>query len=315
MLSYSLVKDTARQLGFHACGLAPASSLPEKSEKVLRRWLENGHHAGMDYMANNLEKRLNPCLLFEGARTIISVALNYYQNPEYRGYRFSRYAQGRDYHEVMKEKLRQLMALLGQEEPVDGRAFCDTAPINERYWAMRSGIGWCGKNGQLIIPGAGSYFFLGELVLRKAADRYDSPVSSHCGTCRRCIEACPAQALCGDGTLDARRCLSYLTIEHRGPLPSGTGLRMGDCVYGCDCCAEVCPHNRRAVETTVGDFRPSPERLAMTKEDWHGLSVETYRRLFKGSAVKRAKYEGLLRNVRAIEEVEKADRGEEAGLG
>lgn len=301
LLQADRVKAEALRLGFSACGLSPAAPLRADHAARRLRWLREGRHAGMDYLARNLALRLDPRRLVPGARTVVSVALNYFvPAAPAAGYTFARYARGLDYHDVMRDRLRRLLGALGLEEHRHGRVFCDTAPIDERYWAVRGGLGWQGRNGQLIVPGAGSYFFLGELVLTLPADRYDRPVPSRCGTCRRCLDACPAGALLGDGQLDARRCLSYLTIEHRGALPPGTGELMGRCAYGCDRCAEVCPWNRLARPTGVTEFAPRPELLAMTDEAWRALTPEDYRRLFKGSAVKRAKYEGLMRNISAL---------------
>lgn len=301
LLQADRVKAEALRLGFSACGLSPAAPLRADHAARRLRWLREGRHAGMDYLARNLVLRLDPRRLVPGARTVVSVALNYFvPAAPAAGYTFARYARGLDYHDVVRDRLRRLLGALGLEEHRHGRVFCDTAPIDERYWAVRGGLGWQGRNGQLIVPGAGSYFFLGELVLTLPADRYDRPVPSRCGTCRRCLDACPAGALLGDGRLDARRCLSYLTIEHRGALPPGTGELMGRCAYGCDRCAEVCPWNRLARPTGVAEFAPRPELLAMTDEAWRALTPEDYRRLFKGSAVKRAKYEGLMRNISAL---------------
>lgn len=295
------VKAEALRLGFHACGLSPAAPLQAAHAARRLRWLRERRHAGMNYLARNLALRLDPRRLVPGARTVVSVALNYFAPaPEAAGYAFARYARGLDYHDVMRHRLRLLLQALGLEEHRHGRPFCDTAPIDERYWAVRGGLGWQGRNGQLIIPGAGSYFFLGELVLTLPADRYDRPVPARCGTCRRCIEACPAGALLGNGLLDARRCLSYLTIEHRGALPPGTGELMGTCAYGCDRCAEVCPWNRLARPTAVAEFAPRDELFSLSREQWHELTPGHYRHLFKGSAVKRAKYEGLMRNIAAL---------------
>ena len=212
----------------------------------------------------------------------------------------------------MKSRLFQFLGNIRQHlietghpdaaEQLEGsRVFTDTAPVDERYWAWKSGLGWIGKNSQLIIPGAGSYFFLGELFLTLPADVYDQPVENRCGPCTKCLRACPAQCLSERG-LDARKCLSYLTIEYRGDtLPEGTGEQMGEMFYGCDRCGDVCPWNRLARPTNIEAFQPSPALLAMTWEDWRQLTIEEYRTLFKGSAVKRAKYEGLKRNIEAID--------------
>lgn len=248
-----------------------------------------------------MDKRLDPRLLVEGARTILSVALNYYPAEKLSGWALSRYVYGQDYHEVMKARLRQLAAHIPPKEGYETRVFVDTAPLDERYWAWRCGLGWQGRSGQLILPKGGTYFFLGEIVLPYEADVYDTPIENRCGTCHACVDACPGLALRGDGTLDANRCLSYLTIENRGDLPPGTGQKMGTCFYGCDRCAEVCPWNRFAKPTEVEEFRPSEQLLKMTPEDWKQLTVEQYRAIFKGSAVKRAKFEGLKRNIKALD--------------
>ena len=232
----------------------------------------------------------------------MSVALCYNPGEEAVSaeWHLARYAYGRDYHEAVKDRLRQMLALLSLEEGRDGRAFADTAPIDEKYWAEQAGIGWRGRNSQIIIPGAGSYFVLGELVLLDEADVYDRPAPNRCGTCRACLDACPGGALLGDGRLDARRCLSYLTIEHRGALPKELGAEMRGCFYGCDRCAEVCPWNQKAMTATCGDFLPRRAIADMKPADWTALTMEQYRALFKGSAVKRAKYEGLMRNIRLL---------------
>ncbi len=316
-IAHSYIKAEARRLGFFACGLSPAEPMDAAHVARRERWLAEGCHGEMSYLARNEEKRRDPRLLVEGVRTIVSVALNYH-NPdpldaEGRPRRLSiaRYARGQDYHEVMKSRLFALLnTLRAHYESVGGadaeavfataRAFTDTAPVDERYWAWRSGLGWIGKNTQLIIPGAGSRFFLGELFLPFAADAYDRPVESQCGTCDRCLRVCPTQALSRELGLDARKCLSYLSIEYRGEtLPEGTGRKLGHMFYGCDRCTDCCPWNRLSVPTDVSEFYPSEALSAMSRDDWRGLTVEQYRTLFKGSAVKRAKYEGLMRNIRA----------------
>ena len=302
-LSAARIKETARKYGFQACGLAPADALPAPYAEKVREWLASGQNATMDYLAQNLDKRLDPRLLVEGAKTIVSLAINYYTPPPDAApdsYTLARYAQGQDYHDVVKQRLRLLMRDLDLTEHVDGRPFCDTAPVDERYWAVRCGIGWKGRNGQLIIPAAGSYFFLGELILTHPADHYDDPMTPRCGTCHQCLDACPTGALTGDGSLDARRCLSFLTIENRGPIPAEAAEKMGTCIYGCDRCAEACPWNRFAHPTTCPEFQPNADLRAMTPAAWQQLTIDRYRLLFKGSAVKRAKYEGLVRNIRAV---------------
>lgn len=306
MLQAKKVKQLASEIGFSACGLAPAGPVAEERAVELRQWLVEGCHADMAYLENHVEKRLNPCLLVDGAQTVVSVAVNYYSDqvpaPSSTQWRLARYAYGTDYHEVVKGMLHRLQELLGPEAGEGSRAFVDTAPVDEKYWARRCGLGWQGRNSQLIIPQAGSYFFLGELILTEKCDEYDDFMPNRCGTCRRCVEACPTGALRGDGLLDARRCLSYLTIEHRGPLPTEESRRMSPCFYGCDRCAEACPWNERfARNTEVEELQPRPTLLCMDKADWQQLTREQYTEIFRKSAVKRAKFEGLKRNIDAME--------------
>jgi epoxyqueuosine reductase len=315
------IKAEALRLGFSACGFAHADAVTPSTSDAFMRWLERGNNAGMEYMANYLERRLDPRLLMEGTQTVISVALNYYPthqlSPEQ--YQFAWYAYGKDYHDVMKSKLKQLEAfIISLEEdsnaatapspadsPNDGvatRVFCDTAPVLERYWAWQAGLGWQGKNTQLIIPHAGSTYFLGEIFINRRVTDYDTPQQSRCGTCHRCIDRCPTKALEAPYSLNARRCLSYLTIEHRDEIPASESRKMGNCVYGCDECQRACPWLRFATPTSTPEFQPSVEFMSMTPSGWDSLTEEEYRRLFKGSAVKRAKYSGLTRNIRAVGE-------------
>ena len=330
-LSSNDIKAEALRLGFSACGLAPAEAVNESTASAFRQWLANGYQAEMHYMENYEEKRLDPHLLVEGARTVISVALNYYPAtflPEDE-YQIAWYAYGKDYHDVMKAKLNALLefirnqyypkatlspfsSFVKEESPqgevvgpplINARSFCDTAPILERYWAWRAGLGWIGKNTQLIIPHAGSCFFLGEIILDIEADYYDSPQQSRCGTCTRCLNACPTKAIEAPYLLNSERCLSYLTIEHRGDISSNFGQKMGKKIYGCDDCQRACPWNRFARATGVSEFHPSSALLSMKRADWYHLTEDQYKMLFKGSAVKRAKYSGLKRNISKISEL------------
>ena len=261
----------------------------------------------MAYLGNNLDKRFDPRLLMPGVKTIVVVAQNYFparRLPEGEP-QIADYALGLDYHDIVKQKLRQLAATVGI---ADYRAFVDTAPVLERYWAVRAGLGWIGKNQQLIIPHAGSEFFLGELFVTVELPP-DEPLPNRCGTCHRCVDACPTHALslpatCVEGygditRFDARLCLSYQTIENRGELTVDAKAAMGDTFYGCDRCQRACPWNRFAKPSTEPLLQPREELLAMTRQKWGNLTEEDYRRLFKGSAVKRAKYEGLMRNIKA----------------
>lgn len=296
------IKAEALRLGFDACGIAPADKVDEASHTALQEWLAQGKQAGMAYMANHTDKRLDPRLLMEGARSVVCVALNYYPPVaiEKGQYQFAWYAYGKDYHDIMKEKLHALLSGIRRQAPeASGRVFCDTAPLLERYWAREAGLGWIGKNTQLIIPQAGSTFFLGEILLDTELC-YDTPLPNRCGHCTRCIEACPTHALEAPYRLNAGRCLSYLTIEHRGEIPEDAAAQMGNCVYGCDRCQQGCPWNRFARPTAEPKLHASEAFLRMTREEWDTLSIERYRELFKGSAVKRAKYEGLTRNIHAL---------------
>ena len=336
LLPSDRIKAEARRLGFAACGLAPAAPVAAPVAGHFRRWLHDGKQGGMGYLANHVEMRIDPRLLLERAQTVICVALNYYPPVKLPpdSYQIACYAYGKDYHEVMRNKLRTLLAFAQEaaaaaapascrpaeeesgnglppaaaqstEKPAaNGRICCDTAPLLERYWAWRAGLGWIGKNTQLIVPGAGAYFFLGEVLMDIPADRWDNPMPDRCGRCRHCIDACPAHAIEAPYNLCAARCLSYLTIEHRGELPPSTGLKMGRTIYGCDECLHACPWNRFAKPTDCMELHPSETLLHMTKEDWQQLTEEKYRLLFKGSAVKRAKYQGLTRNIQAVADAE-----------
>lgn len=307
-LSATLIKERAEAIGFSACGITRAAAVSREREEELRAWLAAGMHGEMDYLANRLDLKLDPRRLVPGAKSVVSLAVNYFTPDEKEihsasseeNLRLARYARGTDYHEVVKAMLRRLMVETGLAEGDDGRCFVDTAPVDEKYWAERCGLGWRGKNGQLIIPGMGSWFFLGELILTRSFDSYDSPAPNRCGSCSACLQACPSDALLGNGLMDARRCLSYLTIEYRGALPVGTGRRMTPYIYGCDRCAEACPWNNFARPTKIEALCPRPEIMAMTKDEWEDLSPADYVRLFRKSAVKRVKYEGLMRNILAV---------------
>jgi epoxyqueuosine reductase len=293
------IKAKAFSLGFSAIGIAQAEAVDEETSTHFRRWLADGNHADMHYMSDYLDKRLDPRLLMEGTKSIISVALNYFPSrllPQDH-YQLALYAYGKDYHDIVKMKLHQLASEMGL---TNYRAFCDTAPILERYWAVKAGLGWTGRNHQLIIPHAGSSFFLGEIFTDLELE-YDHPVASHCGNCHRCIDTCPTGALQDGMEIDANRCLSYLTIEHRGEIPVEFHSLITHCIYGCDHCQQVCPWNRFASPTQEPQLQISEDLMNMTCEQWAHLTPDDYRRIFKGSAVKRAKYEGLMRNIRIAE--------------
>ena len=281
-----IIRNEALRIGFDACGFARVEEVDVDMRDSYRQWLASGKQAQMGYLDNYVELRDNPALLYPGARTMICVALNYYPVRFQSGEspRFAYYAYGWDYHDVMRDKLRQLAVFVSSYSGDTGRVCCDTAPVRERYWAVRAGLGFIGKNAQLIIPGKGSFFFLGEIVTTLEADQYDTPQKNRCGSCSRCLDACPTGALEGPRHLNARKCLSYLTIENRGEIPAEQASRLGNRLYGCDTCQEVCPWNRFARPTQVEAFR------------------EDYNRIFAKSAVKRAKYEGLIRNIHNLKD-------------
>jgi epoxyqueuosine reductase len=298
------IKDEALRLGFSACGFAKAEPVADEVAQLVDHWVDMGYHADMQYMERNRHLRLDPTQLVPGCRTLIVVALNYYpkQPLPQEAYQIAYYAYGKDYHRVVKDKLHQLFAHIKNLVPeAEGRAFCDTAPLLERYWAVRAGLGFIGRNRQLIIPGKGSYFFLGVLAvnvdLAPSLTALPSNVVS-CGDCKRCLIACPTKALTLEG-IDCRRCLSYLTIENRGEIPDEMAKKLGHRIYGCDTCQRACPHNRYGLPTEEESFGMSPEMAAMTPKDWQNLTPERYKELFKHSAMERAGYEGLMRNLKA----------------
>ena len=289
------IKAEALRLGFDVCGIAKAEAVESSTAGFCDLWVKDGYNGTMGYLERNCDKRYDPTLLVEGCRSIIVVALNYTPSQAIEG--ISHYAQGEDYHKAVKDRLFLLLKSINGKAPCNGRPFCDSAPVLERYWAVQAGLGWIGRNHQLIIPQRGSYFFLGELLIDAELD-YDKPFEqNHCGECRRCIDNCPTAAL-DEHCFDARKCLSYLTIEHRGELPENIGEKMGNCFYGCDRCQISCPHNRFAEPNSTPELQPTPELLQMTTERWHSLTKEEYDSLFRKSAVERCGYEQLMRNIK-----------------
>lgn len=303
-----LIKEKALEIGFDACGFAKAEGVEEKDILSLKSWLDNNYHGEMGYMANHFDKRTNPIALVEGAKSIISVSLNYYpyQKQLESVPQFAYYAYGKDYHDIVKDKLHQLLNYIQTINPnITGRAFCDTAPLLERYWAMKAGLGFIGKNSLLIIPKKGSYFFLGEIVIDAGLD-YDTPCTLSCGRCTRCLNACPTNALISPAVVNAQRCISYQTIENKGEIDSNIIPYMSNRFYGCDICQQVCPWNRYARPHKTEEFNPSEAFLSLDEARIENLSIEEYQEIFKGSAVKRAKLSGLKRNLNAWKQSKKA---------
>jgi epoxyqueuosine reductase len=299
-----LIRTEAQRLGFEFVGFARAQRLDEEARR-LETWLKQGAHGKMGYMENHFDLRIDPTKLVPGATTVICLTFNYHNetlqsDPE--APKISQYAYGQDYHTVIKEKLRELLQFIQDEiGSVDGRCFVDSAPVMEREWAQRAGLGWNGRNTLTIHPKKGSLFFLAEIICDLPL-LYDDPIRDHCGTCRRCIDACPTEAIAPEGYwLDATKCISYLTIELRDEIPAAFKGKIDNWMFGCDVCQDVCPWNRFSQQNTEPAFQPHPELLGLTKRDWLELTEETFSRIFKKSAVKRAKFTGLKRNIQFLE--------------
>jgi epoxyqueuosine reductase len=304
-----LIKSKARSLGFLDCGISRAEFLEEESGQ-LKTWLKENRHGDMQYMENNFEKRTDPTNLVENAKSVISVILNYYPEEEQRKdtYQIAKYAYGKDYHFLMKRKLKDLLNYIREEiAEVNGRPFVDSAPVMDKVWAQKAGLGWIGKNTNLLSREYGSFIFVGELITDLELE-YDRPVKDYCGNCRKCIDACPTGALTGPYRIDASRCISYLTIENKKDhIPEQFKHQYDDWIFGCDICQDVCPWNLKNQPTLHEDFKPHPDLLALSKPDWENLSREHFRAIFRHSAVKRAKYEGLMRNINFLKDQKKSN--------
>ncbi|HRK82536.1 MAG TPA: tRNA epoxyqueuosine(34) reductase QueG [Saprospiraceae bacterium] len=300
-----LIREEAHRLGFAFVGFARAERMDEEAIR-LEAWLQQGFHGQMGYMENYFEQRVDPRLLVDGARSVVSLVYNYYPEKKQvdpQAPQLAKYAYGEDYHFVLKSKLRALLEFIQTEiGEVNGRCFVDSAPILERDWARRAGTGWVGKNTLLIHPKAGSFFFLAELILDLEL-QYDGPIKDYCGTCTRCIDACPTDAIAPQGYLmDGSKCISYLTIELRDALPEAFRGQMDNWMFGCDICQDVCPWNRFSKPHQEPAFEPHPDLLDMTKADWEDLTEEVFQKVFRRSAVKRTKYGGLRRNIEFLKE-------------
>lgn len=299
LAGHSDLLTLAREAGATAIGIADAVEIDRDAADAYSRWIADGRNGTMDYLARYGDVRRDPRLLLDGARSLIVTAFNYMpprRQPDGVP-RFADYALGTDYHEVVRERLGRFAGAIRDQWGGETRICIDTAPLMERYWAVRSGLGFVGRNSQLILPGRGSRFFIGT-VITTTHFAPDAPCTLTCGDCRRCVMACPGRAISSDGdraAFDARRCLSYLTIEHRGPLPDG--VRLGNRIYGCDACQDACPHNRHAMPTDVPEFLPRPSLMALTAPDIAAMSPEQFSAIFRHSAVKRTKLAGLQRNL------------------
>lgn len=293
-----IIKSESKRLGFLYCGISKAGFLEEEAPR-LENWLNNNMNGQMSYMENHFDKRLNPTLLVDDAKSVISLLLNYYpselQNED--SYKISKYAYGQDYHHVIKEKLKELLHLIQSEiGEVSGRAFVDSAPVLDKAWAAKSGLGWVGKNSNLITQKVGSFYFIAELIIDLELE-YDSPTTDHCGSCTACLDACPTEAIVAPYVVDGSKCISYFTIELKDNLPQEMKGKFDDWMFGCDVCQDVCPWNRFSKPHNEPLFQANSEILNFSKSDWEEITVDTFQKVFKNSAVKRTKYEGLLRNI------------------
>jgi len=299
----SLITQEASRLGFDFVGFAKAEKL-ETEAKRLEQWLNQGMQGKMGYMANHFEKRIDPTKLVPGAKTVVTLTYNHFTNQKQEdpaAPKISKYAYGKDYHFVLKNKLKTLLNFIRTEiGEVDGRCFVDSAPVLERDWAKKTGAGWIGKNTLLINPKKGSYFFLAELIIDLALV-YDHPIKDYCGRCTRCIDACPTEAISPKGyVVDGSKCISYFTIELKEAIPVEYKGKLDNWMFGCDICQEVCPWNRFATQHEEPEFSPHPDLLTMKKEEWEEVTEEVFREIFRKSPVKRTKYSGLQRNIKFL---------------
>ncbi|MGO4904624.1 tRNA epoxyqueuosine(34) reductase QueG [Flavobacterium sp. W20_MBD1_R3] len=298
-ISYTqFIKSEAKRLGFLSCGISRAGFLEQEAPR-LENWLKNNRNGQMSYMENHFDKRLNPTLLVDDAKSVVSLLLNYYpedlQNEA--SYKVSKYAYGQDYHFVIKEKLKEfLFSIQSTIGEVSGRAFVDSAPVLDKAWAAKSGLGWIGKNSNLLTQKVGSFYFIAELIIDLDLE-YDNPTTDHCGTCTACIDACPTEAIVAPYVVDGSKCISYFTIELKENIPQEMKGKFDDWTFGCDVCQDVCPWNKFSKPHNEPLFNPNPELLSMSKKDWIELTEETFRVVFKNSPLKRAKFQGIKRNI------------------
>ena len=296
----ALIKKKAFELGFSFVGISKSGFLEEEAPR-LEHWLKINANGEMGYMANHFDKRLNPNLLVEGTKSVVSLMYNYYTEAtqeDAEAPHLSKYAYGKDYHDLIKKKLRELFDFIQEEiGEVGGRYFTDSAPVLDKAWASKGGIGWVGKNGLMITKQQGSYLFIGELLLDLELDYNDNPVKDFCGTCTRCIDACPTDAIINPKVVNGSKCISYFTIELKDAIPVAMKTKFDDWMFGCDICQEVCPWNRFSLQHKEPWFEPHPDLLKLTKSDWLELEQPLFQEIFRKSAVKRTKFAGLKRNI------------------
>jgi len=294
-----LIKAKSKKFGFQNCGISKAGFL-EDDAKPLENWLKQNYHGEMGYMANHFDKRLDPTLLVEGSKSVISLSYNYFPEDQIstlENFKISKYAYGQDYHEIIKEILNEMVAELKEEiGDFNCRVFVDSAPVLERSWAKKSGIGWVGKNANLITKQSGSFYFLAEIISDLELQE-DSPTTDHCGTCTKCIEACPTDAIVSEKIIDGSKCISYATIELKNEIPESFKNKMEDWMFGCDICQDVCPWNRFSAPHHQEKFKPNHFLENSKKNDWEELSQELFAEIFRKSPVKRTKFAGLKRNI------------------
>lgn len=299
----TMIKEEAKRLGFLACGISKAEFLEEEAPR-LENYLKHNMNGKMGYLENHFDKRLDPTLLVPGSKSVISLLYNYYPEEKQRDdtYKISKYAYGVDYHFVIKDKMKELMHFIFENiGAVEGRIFVDSAPVLDKAWAARSGLGWIGKHTLLLRKQQGSFFFVSELILDLELE-YDHRVTDHCGSCTACIDACPTGAIIADRVVDGSKCISYFTIELRDEIPTSVKGQFEDWVFGCDICQNVCPWNRFSTPHKEPLFNPHPELLSMSKKDWEEITEEVFREVFKKSAVKRTKFSGITRNIAFVKE-------------
>jgi epoxyqueuosine reductase len=294
----AIIKRESLRLGFDFCGISKATFLEDEAPH-LEKWLEEGMNGKMQYMENYFDKRLDPRLLVDGARSVISLMMNYFPGEKQNSDapKISKYAYGKDYHFVIKDKLKELLQVLNEQiGEINGRAFVDSAPVLERAWAAKSGLGWIGKNAQLIQPKKGSFFFLAELIVDIELDA-DTPIKDYCGTCTRCIDACPTKAIIGPKIVDGSKCISYFTIELKEAMPVEMQDKLDGWMFGCDVCQDVCPWNRFSLPHTIEEMQPKAAILNMNKKEWEEITEEVFRKTFTDSPLQRAGYKGINRNL------------------